>query len=34
MNRQRVLFRFQKLPAPDGRVEIALIRAIGLLPEN
>ena len=28
MNRQRMLFRFQKLPAPDGRVEIALIRAV------
>lgn len=27
-NRQRTLLRFQKLPAPDGRVEIALIRAV------
>ncbi len=27
-NRQRTLLHFQKLPAPDGRVEIALIRTI------
>ena len=27
-DRQRTLLRFQKLPAPDGRVEITLIRAI------
>ena len=27
-DRQRMLLRFQKLPAPDGRVEITLIRAV------